>query len=392
MDKKDGFLLNSYARFENSFDYGKGSKLYDHSGKEFIDFTSGIGVVSVGHGNRQLSEAISSQAEKLIHTSNLYNIEPQRELAKRIRDLAGFDLYSFFANSGTEANEGAIKIARKYGQLKKRNRYKIITLKHSFHGRTLASLKATAQIDMHNSHFGPFPDGFVYAETLSEIPHLVDEYTAGVMIELVQGEGGVEALPVNQVQSLAKELKEKDILLMIDEVQTGVYRTGEFLASNLYGIEPDIVTLAKGLGGGVPIGVVATKLHDIFQPGDHGSTFGGNLLATSSALKVLEILNIEKKSGELNRKIALFDRKLEETIAKFPRVFTKSVGAGLMRGIGVVSSIAVADIVKEANREGVLLVKAGRNRLRFLPPLTVTIEEIDKGFERLHNALNNITT
>jgi acetylornithine aminotransferase len=379
----NSFLLNSYARFENSFEYGKGSRLYEKDGREFIDFTSGIGVVSVGHGNHELSTTVATQAEKLIHTSNLYNIEPQRELAKKIRDLAGYDLYSFFANSGTEANEGAIKIARKYGRRNGENRYKIITLKHSFHGRTLASLKATAQADMHHNHFGPFPDGFLYASSVEEILEIADSETAGVMIELIQGEGGVEALPVETIQNLAKELKSRGVLLMVDEVQSGVYRTGEFLASNLYGIEPDIITLAKGLGGGVPIGVVATKLHEIFSPGDHGSTFGGNLLATSSALTVLDILQREKQSGELQRKVELFEVKLNELLKEFPNIFKDLSGVGLMRGITVSEDVAVGDLVSIANSSGVLLVKSGRNRLRFLPPLTVTDSEIDEGFKRL---------
>jgi acetylornithine aminotransferase len=293
----------------------------------------------------------------------------------------------FFGNSGAEANEGAIKIARKHGERDGEiKRYKIITLQHSFHGRTITTVKATGQESMHN-YFGPFPDGFVYANTIDDIAGLLDDHTAGVMIELIQGEGGVQPQDKEKVQSLAKLLKEKDIPLIVDEVQTGAYRTGEFTASQLYGIEPEIITLAKGIGGGVPVGVVMTSLKEVLSPGDHGSTFGGNYLSTTAICEVVDILNEIKKSGELKATIEYFTNALEKLYQGHQEVFTSKVGIGLMCGLRVKDAQTLTDIVNAARENGVMLLKAGRNTLRFLPALTITREEIDEGFVGLEKAL-----
>ncbi len=384
------YVLHTYARNYVNFKYGKNARLYDEEGREYIDFTSGIGVVSVGHGNERLSHAICDQAKNIIHISNLYLIEPQTLLAKRLVELSGYDMRLFFANSGAEANEGAIKIARKYGEEDGEvKRYKIITLKHSFHGRTITALKATGQEAMH-TYFGPFPDGFVYAESIDESEKLIDGHTVGVMIELIQGEGGIEPQDKKAVQNLAKILKERDILLIVDEVQTGIYRTGELLASNLYEIEPDIVTLAKGLGGGVPIGAIMTRLKDIFSPGDHGSTFGGNYLSTRAALEVLAILDEDFQTGALQDRIDAFSKALQAVAKDFPDLFSKEVGIGLMRGLRAKSADLQSQIITKAFEHGVLVLKAGRNTVRFLPPLTITQEEIDAGFARLRVALKEI--
>ncbi len=384
------YVLHTYARNYVNFVRGKNAKLYDSEGKEYIDFTSGIGVVSVGHGNEELADAICDQARKIIHISNLYLIEPQALLAQRLVELSGYDMRLFFANSGAEANEGAIKIARKYGEVDGQiKRYKIITLKHSFHGRTITALKATGQEAMHN-YFGPFPDGFVYAESIAQIPELIDDKTVAVMIELIQGEGGVEPQDKQAVQSLAKELKKRDVLLIVDEVQTGIYRTGELLASNLYEIEPDIITLAKGLGGGVPIGAVMTRLKDIFSPGDHGSTFGGNYLSTRAALAVLDILQRQKDAGKLAATIDAFSKASQAIAKEFPHLFEREVGIGLMRGLRAKSTEIQSQVIQKAFEEGLLVLKAGRNTVRFLPPLTITEEEIEEGFAKLKNALQRV--
>ncbi len=389
MDKE--YVLHTYGRNYVNFKYGKNATLYDDKGRDYIDFTSGIGVVSVGHGNQRLSDAICLQAKNIIHISNLYLIEPQAKLAKKLMDLSGFDMRVFFANSGAEANEGAIKIARKYGEVEgEPKRYKIITLKNSFHGRTITSLKATGQEKMHN-FFGPFPDGFVYAQNLKEIESLCDDKTIAVMIELVQGEGGVEPQDKDEVKELSRFLKSRDILLIVDEVQTGIYRTGEMFASNLYEIEPDIVTVAKGLGGGVPVGAVMTKLKDIFSPGDHGSTFGGNYLSSVAGCEVLEILENEKDSGVLDEKILYFSKKLAQFSKKFPGLIQKDVGIGLMRGFRIDSAENLTKIINRSFEKGVLLLKAGRNTLRFLPPLTISKDEIQKGFERLEEVFKDIS-
>jgi acetylornithine aminotransferase len=384
MDKD--FILHSYGRNYVNFTKAKGAKIWDSEGNEYIDFTSGIGVVSVGHANERVTDAICDQAKKIIHISNLFLIEPQAEVAKSLVEKSGYDMRCFFANSGAEANEGAIKIARKYGEVDgEPKRYKVITLKHSFHGRTISTLKATGQEKMHN-YFGPYPDGFVYADDIDHIASLIDDHTVCVMIELVQGEGGVEPQDKAKVQELAKLLKSKDILLAIDEVQTGIYRTGELFAANLYEIEPDIITVAKGLGNGVPIGVVMTTLKDIFSPGDHGSTFGGNYLVTRAAYEVLEILEGYKNSGGLDEAMLYFERKLRNLVERYPEIVEKEVGLGLMRGLRIRSAELLTALVENSFKEQLLVLKAGRNTLRFLPPLTISAEEIDAGFAKLEKA------
>jgi len=381
------YVLPTYARAEIAFVSGQNATLTDSEGKKYIDFTSGIGVASIGHGDNALSRALCEQAKKIIHISNLYQIAPQEEAAKRIVQESGYDMQCFFGNSGAEANEGAIKIARKYGEVDGQpKRYKIITLKHSFHGRTITTVKATGQESMHN-YFGPFPDGFVYAEDIDQIASLVDDHTVGVMIELIQGEGGVQPIDKAKVQKLAAFLKEKDVLLIIDEVQTGVYRTGEFLASNLYEIEPDIITLAKGLGGGVPIGVVMTGKKEVLGAGDHGSTFGGNYLASTAASTVVNVLSTYKQSGALDEAIIAFAQKLDAVQKAHSAIFTEAVGFGLMRGLRVVDAATLAAVIKSAREHGVMVLRAGRNTLRFLPPLTITKEEMDEGFSRLEKAI-----
>ena len=389
MDKE--FILHSYGRNYVNFKSAKGSVVTDVEGKEYIDLTAGIGVVSVGHSHRRVTNAICDQAGKIIHISNLYLIEPQAKLAEKLVKLSGYDMRCFFSNSGAEANEGAIKIARKYGEVEgEPKRYKVITLEHSFHGRTISTLKATGQESMHN-YFGPFPDGFVYAKNITEVEALCDDHTVAVMIELVQGEGGVEPQDKAQIQALAKFLKQRDILLIVDEVQTGIYRTGELFASNLYEIEPDIITVAKGLGGGVPIGAVMTTLKDIFKPGDHGSTFGGNYLVCAAALEVLDILEDYKNSGVLDEAMIYFEQKLKNIAGKYPNMIEKDVGLGFMRGLRIKDSDTLTDLIKESFDNRVLVLKAGRNTLRFLPPITITKEEMDEGFKRVESAFSNIS-
>ena len=386
------FVLNTYARNYINFKKGINSTLWDDNDNNYIDFTSGIGVVSCGHGNERIANAICNQAKNILHISNLYVIEPQALLGQKINQLCGYDMAMFFANSGAEANEGAIKIARKYGKTKYNNkRYKVITLEHSFHGRTITTVKATGQGDMHTENFAPYPDGFSYHNQIQDLYNAIDDETVAVMIELVQGEGGVQPFPKKDIQELAAHLKENNILLIVDEVQTGAYRTGEFLASNLYEIEPDIITMAKGIGGGVPIGVVMTKHKDIFSPGDHGSTFGGNYLSTATALEVCNILDELKNSGQLDETIIYFESKLKEFYENHKDIFTDMVGLGLMRGLRVKDNETLASLIKKAAASGVLVLKAGKNTLRFLPPLTISKNEIEEGFKRLEKALENLS-
>lgn len=381
------YVLHTYGRNYTHFVRGSGAKLFDDSGRDYIDFGAGIAVCSVGHGNERLANAICKQARELIHTSNLYLIEPQAKLARELVLQSGYDMRVFFANSGAEANEGAIKIARKFGEVDGEvKRYQIITLDSSFHGRTISTLKATAQSKMHH-YFGPFPDGFVYAKDIQDIPNKISDVTCAVLLELVQGEGGITPFDRSEIQALAKLLKEKNILLMIDEVQTGIYRSGELFASQCYEITPDVITTAKGLAGGVPIGAVMTRLKDIFAPGDHGSTFGGNFLSTRAALEVLGILKEEKQSGRLDATILYFSQKLQALQKSYPEIFIEEIGLGLMRGLRVRDLDTLTHFLQKAYENGVLVLKSGKNTARFLPSLTITKEEIDEGFNRIETAL-----
>lgn len=388
LDKE--YVLHTYARNYVNFKKGVNATLYDDENKDYIDFTSGIGVTSVGHGNARVAKRIFDQVSNLTHTSNLYAIEPQALLAKKIKELSGYDVRTFFSNSGAEANEGAIKIARTYGELNfEKKRYKIITLENSFHGRTITTVKATGQSSFHQSKFAPYPDGFSF-NAIDDVYNAIDDETVAVMIELVQGEGGVFPFDKEKIEELAKFLKENDILLIIDEVQTGVFRTGEFLASNLYEIEPDIITLAKGIGGGVPMGAVITKHKDIWTAGDHGSTFGGNYLVTAAALEVLDILENLKDSGTLDETIIYFTKKLNDIFEANRDIFITHVGLGLMRGLRVKDADTLASLIKTAFECGLMVLKSGNNTLRFLPALTISKSEIEEGFVRLQKAITKI--
>jgi len=388
LDKK--YVLPTYARADVEFVSGENARLTDANAKQYIDFTSGIAVTSVGHANKRVNDAICKQLANITHISNLYHIAPQAKAAQKIVEASGYDMQCFFGNSGAEANEGAIKIARKHGERDgKIKRYKIITLQHSFHGRTITTVKATGQEAMHN-YFGPFPDGFVYAETIDDIEALLDDHTAAVMIELIQGEGGVQPQDKAKVQALAKLLKEKEIPLIVDEVQTGAYRTGEFTASQLYEIEPEIITLAKGIGGGVPVGVVMTSLKGVLSPGDHGSTFGGNYLSTTAICEVVDILNEIKADGKLDATIEHFNTALEAFYTAHTNIFTEKVGLGLMCGLRTKDAQTLTDVLNASREHGVMVLKAGRNTLRFLPALTITKEEIDEGFAGLRKAMQSL--
>ena len=418
------YLLDTYTRDYTHFVRGDGAKLYNDKGEEYIDFTAGIGVNALGHNHPALVESIASQAQKVLHLSNLFYIDSQAHLAKKMVALAGQNMKVFFCNSGLEANECAIKIARIYGErfrvdssdsslrdshreskqsthelncdsslfdTYKNHRYKIITLKNSFHGRSIATLRACGQDKMH-THFSPFPDGFLYAKDISEMITLAkaDNAVVAVFIELIQGEGGIYALPKEQVQELARFCDERDILLMIDEVQSGVFRSGKFLASQYYEITPNVVTLAKGLAGGVPIGAVMCDKGDIFSPSQHGSTFGGNPLSTTAGLTTLEVLEAHQKSGELAKNISLFDSQLQEIKSVFSSIVQGVSGIGFMRGLKIRDDETLGAIIAKARQKRLLVLRSGNATLRFLPPLLITDGEIADGFARLKSAVSEI--
>ena len=381
-------LMNNYSRADVGFIKGKGAVLWDKNGKDYIDFASGIGVCALGHSHKGVAKVIAKQAKTLLHTSNLYNIAPQAKLANKISNLLGGGYELFFANSGAEANECAIKLARKFGFSKGR-KSEIISLKNSFHGRTIATLAMTGQDKFHPDEFGAYPDGFKFYDSIDDIIANLNENIAAVIIELVQGEGGINPLDKDKVQNLAKILNQKDILLITDEVQCGVYRTGEFVTSKLYDITPDIITFAKGLGNGVPISACATR-KSIFSPGDHGSTFGGGFLVTAVSEYVLDRLDELKNSGKLDKIIAKFEKKIDKLIEENSDIFLKRVGIGLMQGVVLKDSNLLSQIVSEALENRVLVLKSGDRTLRFLPPLNLSKKEMKEGFTRLKKAIRGI--
>nr|WP_315110518.1 acetylornithine transaminase [uncultured Campylobacter sp.] len=384
------YLMDNFARVNVALVRGEGSIVYDETGKDYVDFGAGIGVNCLGHANDIVLEAIGTQAAQIIHGSNIYRILPQEALAQKISELLGYRTYAVFCNSGAEANEAAIKMARKYGTVNFPNKkFEILTLRNSFHGRTLATLQATGQEKFHPEIFAPYMPGFKFFDDIEEIIAHIDENSIAVMIELVQGEGGIKPLDKASVQRLAAVLKERKLLLITDEVQCGVYRTGEFATSQIYGIRPDIITFAKGLAGGVPIGACVAQ-QNIFAPGEHGSTFGGNFLATSTALAVLSQLQFLKASGKLDKTIKRFIKKLDAIAADYPSLIEKRVGLGLMQGLVLRDEKNLGEIFNKALQNGLLILKSGKRTLRFLPALNIKKSEIKEGFAHLRKSLDEI--
>jgi acetylornithine/N-succinyldiaminopimelate aminotransferase len=377
--------MGTYKRTGLVFVSGSGSTLEAEDGKKYLDFTAGIGVNCLGHGHPKLAEAIAAQAAKLIHVSNYYQSLEAIELSETLCERTGMDAV-FLCNSGAEANEGAIKIARKCGEAKSPAASTIVTLRGSFHGRTIATLAATGQ-DKFHEHFGPFPEGFAYveAEDKRALDKALGKDVCAFMLEPVQGESGVHPLSEEYLRYAAKLCAERGILLIADEVQCGVGRTGSFLASALSGIEPDIVTLAKGLAGGVPVGAVLARgrAATALGKGDHGTTFGGNPLAAAAAKVVLAELG---SPGFLEGVAKKGERILEVVRSwKHPLVI-EARGAGLM--IGIVVTVAPDKIKELAIARGLLILTAGSDVVRLLPPLVITDAEIDRGLAMLRNALD----
>ncbi len=371
------YVINSYGRFPIALDHGKGARLWDVEGKEYIDLASGIGVNCLGHDHPVLTKAIEDQIHKLMHASNLYTTAPMVETAKTLTTATGMAKV-FFANSGAESNEGAIKLARKYSFDKYGpGRYKIITLLNSFHGRTITTLKATGQDKFHD-YFFPFTEGFDYAQAgnIEDLKQKADDSCCAVMMELIQGEGGVLPQEKAYVHAVAEFCKQKDLLLIIDEVQTGIGRTGSLFCFQQYGILPDIVTMAKGLGGGLPIGAVmaAQSCCDVFTPGTHATTFGGSPTVCAAANAVLSVVNQADFLQEVQRK----GEYLKEQILGFQSPEIQGVrGMGLMLGI-IVEEGKHSAFVGKLLENGVLAITAGKNTVRLLPPLVITQEEMDQ--------------
>lgn len=378
-------VMHTYGRFDVCLNDGSGAICHDVNGKEYIDFGSGIGVNSLGFCDDDWAEAVSKQAHTLNHASNLYYNTPAGELAEILCKATSMDKV-FFANSGAEANEGAIKIARKrssdkYGE----NRYEIITLVNSFHGRTMATLTATGQ-DVFHKHFNPFLEGFVYCEAnnVDMLESLVSDKTCGVMLEIVQGEGGVMPLSNEFLSTVQKICDDKDIALIVDEVQTGIGRTGTLLAFEQFNLHPNIITLAKGLGGGLPIGAVMadSEYGAVLQKSDHGTTFGGNPIACAGAVCVMKKVLADGFLADVKRKGEIIRKEL----ADCPNIEGIS-GLGMMIGITLKEPLTALDVVNKCIENGVIPLTA-KNKVRLLPPLNISETDLVKGLNILKKVIS----
>lgn len=386
IDQGQQYVMNTYGRFPIAPVKGKGSYLWDADGKEYLDFVGGIAVCILGHSNDELNQALQEQARQLWHVSNLYWIKPQVELAQKLAQASGLDRV-FFCNSGAEANEAALKLARKYFYRKNEDRYEYIVFKDSFHGRTLATLTATGQ-DKYHQGFAPLPAGFHYAEynDLASVEKLVGEHTAAILVEPIQGEGGIRPATPGFLSGLRTICNREGCLLIFDEVQCGMGRTGQLFAFQSYGIKPDIFTMAKGLGGGFPIGamVASEEAASGFAPGDHASTFGGNPLATAVANKVMDLVTppaFLKQVEEMGQYLASCLQGLRDQRIVAVR------GRGLM--LGIEFDREISELVKICLEKGLLLLGAGAKVLRFVPPLTINRTEINQAVGILKQALQD---
>lgn len=385
-EKANECLMHTYAPLPIIITHGEGSCLFDENNKKYIDFTSGIGVSSVGYNNKKLNEAILNQLNSFAHLSNIFLSTPTVKLANKLTTISKMSKV-FFSNSGAEANEGALKLAKKYSYMKyggKRN--KILSLKDSFHGRTLATLTATGQ-DKFHKYFDPFPDGYDYVtpNSIEDFKEKLTDDVCAIIMEAIQGEGGVNLLNSNFVQEVCNVCKEKDVLIIFDEVQCGLGRTGHIFCFQEFGVEADIITLAKGLGGGLPIGAILCneKLSNTFTPGDHGSTFGGNPVVCAGALAVLDQIC----NDELLSSVQAKGKFIRQTLTKSKLPLVKNIrGLGLMIGIEV--SCPPDEIQKKALEKGILILTAGKNVVRLLPPLTISEIEIKKGLAILLKCLS----
>ncbi|MBI5874732.1 MAG: acetylornithine transaminase [Deltaproteobacteria bacterium] len=383
------YIANTYNRFPIAITKGKGCRVWDADGKEYLDFVAGLAVCNLGHCHPKVVKAIQEQAERLIHISNLYHIEPQAELAE-ILCKNSFAEKAFFCNSGAEANEAAIKLTRRYFKDKGENKFQIITMEKSFHGRTMATLAATGQKKF-QAGFEPLLEKFIYApfNDVDAVAKAVTKDTAAIMLEPIQGEGGVNIPSDNYLKGLKELCKEKGMLLIFDEVQIGMGRTGKLFAYEHYGVAPDIMTLAKGLAGGVAIGaMLATdEIAKSFIPGTHASTFGGNPLATAAGIAALKAV-LEEGMLENCQKVGkyLFE-KVSRLQKEFP--FIKEVRAkGLI--VGMELTIPGANIVKSCMEKGLLINCTSDTILRFIPPLVVTEKDVDEMMRVLEGVLKEV--
>ncbi len=374
----DQVFVNTYARYPAAMVRGRGCVLEDADGREYLDFLSGIAVCSLGHCHPAVTEAVCRQTGELVHVSNLYYTKPQTELAEMLVKNS-FAERVFLANSGAEANEGALKFARYAAG---EGKYEIISISSSFHGRTLATLAMTGQPKLHEG-FTPMPEGFIHAEygDLEGLEKLISDKTCAVICEPLQGEGGVRPLDKEYLKGIRQLCDRHEIYLILDEIQTGMGRTGSLFAHQQFDLEPDIMTLAKGLGNGLPIGavLVSGRIADKFSPGSHGSTFGGNPVACAAAVEVIKIMLADGFLEGVQQKGDYLHAKLKGLAAKFPEIAAEARGMGLLRGLVLTENMTQhgSEIVNKMFARGYLINFAGGRALRFAPPLIVSTEQID---------------
>ena len=380
------YYMHVANRYPMVLERGKGTKVWDTDGNEYLDFTSGWAVNNIGHSNEIVAEAIAEQAKTLLQTSNVFYTIPQLKLAEILIENSVLDKI-FICNSGAEANEGAIKLARKWGKLNKNGAHKILTAFDSFHGRTISTLAATGQPKYHEM-FMPVTEGFDYFDLndIQSVKKIIDKDTVGIMLEVVQGEGGVNICTQEFVQQIRNICNQENLIMIIDEVQTGIGRLGALYGYEKYNIEPDVITLAKGLGAGVPIGAILAKDEfSVFVPGDHGSTFGGNALTCAAAYASTKYIlenDIHNKVNEISK---YFMDKLNNLISEY-EIIKEIRGMGLLIAMEFSADIS-AEIVSRSNEEGILINAVKPNAIRFMPPLTVTKSEIDQAIIKIKNAI-----
>lgn len=384
--QKPSSLMHTYARSDLAFERGEGAYLFTADGRRFLDFASGIAVTALGHSHPHLVKALTDQASKLWHTSNLYQVPGQAKLAERLTS-ATFADQVFFANSGAEAIECGLKLIRKYqDDFGDPKRYRVIGFEGSFHGRTLSTLAAAGN-EKYLKGYAPNVDGFDHCafNNLNEVRAKIGPETAAILVEPVQGEGGMRAADIDFLKGLRKVCDEFGLLLMFDEVQSGVGRTGKFLAHEWAGITPDIVSIAKGIGGGFPMGacLATNKVAAAFGPGAHGTTFGGNPLAMAVGNAVLDIVLDTDLLDHVNKVSAHLDGRIDELLTRFPKTFVLKHGKGLMRGLKCAPEVMNTDVVEALRGVGLLTVGAGDNTVRLLPPLIVANAEIDSAIDML---------
>jgi acetylornithine/N-succinyldiaminopimelate aminotransferase len=390
IDEAEKVLMHTYSRYQVVLDKGEGVYLYDTDGKKYLDFAAGIAVFALGYGNREYNDALKAQIDKLLHTSNYYYNIPTLEAAKKLVKASGMDRV-FFTSSGTEAIEGAVKLARKYYYKKHGvSDSVIISMNHSFHGRSMGALSITGT-KKYREPFEPLIGGVVFAEfnDLESVKALISEKTCAVVMEPVQGEGGLYPAKKEFIEGVRKLCDEKDILLILDEIQCGMGRTGKMFAYEHYGVKPDIVTCAKALGCGVPVGAFAAteKVASAFEPGDHGTTYGGNPFVTTAVSKVFDLFESNHILENVNDVAPYLADKLDELVKKYDCITTHR-GMGLMQGLEF--NIPVKDIILKAMEKGLIIIAAGTNVLRFVPPLIIKKEQVDEMLAILEQCLQEI--